>query len=724
MRFESNPRFGEILTLVAVLAAAFATLSALGWRLEEPKSALTSDLASYFAPKYEYAAAQLAEGGSARWNPLEFGGLPFAATIQPAVFYAPLRLAYSTFSIKSDSAIAPAYEAFIVLHLLLAAAFSYFMLRRIGCGAAAAAFGAAWIFHPAWLVRSYAHPNFLAGIIWLPLLILLIRQIVHAASLRLAVALAAAAALLAVSGYPPLVLAVTYVLTLGLPFWLWESRAGQPRVRFAHAGAALTLAILLAAGFAAIQLLPTLELTQLTERSSIGPRILARIEEHGAADPTLAAWARLLSIPPLSFESGLQRLWSGVGPLLLGLCLAAVAFAGRRPACWYFLVIAIAGNLLPYQWLAKLPFYEYVRYAIEWTYIGVFAVFAIAALGFQALVDRIPPLRRYAMVASVALLAGSITWSWHHDLSDWAPRNAPRPRPSLSASVIEACEVGLGRHRAFWPAGQARGALLTSRVPSVGGYEQSLIPGRTVEVARALSVGNGMVPGAWVDSFARNRGALSRLALACIVTPQVRESLAKAGYEELRDLAPGLFVYRNPDVLPPARLVSRARLVDSPEAALDALIGSAVTDADLVTFETSPPPISEDCAFPRAGTAEITEYRADSVTITTESSCDAYLVLADQYDLGWRVRVDGDAATLLRADFNLRAVRVPAGSHEAVFTYQPDSARAGRITSMIAGLLAVVLVAVPRRLDPVRLGSQALVPGAGAEAISAARDES
>lgn len=545
--------------------------------------------------------------------------------------------------------------------------------------------------------------------VWLPLSIALLRSTAHAASLRLVAALAVAASLLATSGYPPLALAATYVLALGLPFWLWERHVARSKAAFTRVWVALALAFLLAVGLTAVQLLPTLELTQLTERSTTGPTVLAQIEEQHSAGAAAMAWARLHALPPFSFGDGVRRLWAGAGPLLIGLCLAAISFGRRVPACWYFLAIAFAGNLLPYQFLAKLPFYEYVRYAIEWTYIGVFAVFALAALGFQAIVDRAPRFRRYETFAAIALVVGSVAWSWANDLGDWSPRDAPRPRRVLPASIVDACDAGLGRRRVFWPRGQAQGALIASRVPSVGGYEQSLIPRRTVELARALSLGNGMVPGGWVESFARNRGALSQLALACVVTPQPREQLASSGYEESIDLASGFFVYRNPDALPPVRLASRVELVDSPEAALAALIDRSVSDADLVAFEVAPPPISESCRGSHSGKAEITRYAAERVSVATESSCDSYLVLADQHYPGWRVRIDGNAADLLRADYNLRAVRLPSGVHEVVFTYEPESVRAGMIASIAAGILARCTEpgSKPKRPAPQRLAEVA-----------------
>ena len=48
-----------------------------------------------------------------------------------------------------------------------------------------------------------------------------------------------------------------------------------------------------------------------------------------------------------------------------------------------------------------------------------------------------------------------------------------------------------------------------------------------------------------------------------------------------------------------------------------------------------------------------------------------------------RVEVDGRPAELLRADHAFRGVRVPAGSHRVVFTYQDRALQAGLLLSSL-----------------------------------------
>lgn len=73
------------------------------------------------------------------------------------------------------------------------------------------------------------------------------------------------------------------------------------------------------------------------------------------------------------------------------------------------------------------------------------------------------------------------------------------------------------------------------------------------------------------------------------------------------------------------------------------------------------------------------------------------------YPAGWKAYIDGTEANILRADYAFRALQIPAGNHEIVFRFDPQSYKTGanisRITSAILylALLALVGVAVVQR---------------------------
>lgn len=64
------------------------------------------------------------------------------------------------------------------------------------------------------------------------------------------------------------------------------------------------------------------------------------------------------------------------------------------------------------------------------------------------------------------------------------------------------------------------------------------------------------------------------------------------------------------------------------------------------------------------------------------------------YPKGWTAYIDGQPAEIINADFILRALKVPAGSHKVEFKYKPESFTKGAMYSGIAsGLLILLLLA-------------------------------
>lgn len=91
----------------------------------------------------------------------------------------------------------------------------------------------------------------------------------------------------------------------------------------------------------------------------------------------------------------------------------------------------------------------------------------------------------------------------------------------------------------------------------------------------------------------------------------------------------------------------------------------------------------------------ITEERANALSLEAQVCAEGYLVLSDAHYPGWVVEVDGSPAALHRADYALRAVRVPAGTHHIVFRYRPASFTVGALLSLLS--LLGLGVALARR---------------------------
>jgi hypothetical protein len=91
------------------------------------------------------------------------------------------------------------------------------------------------------------------------------------------------------------------------------------------------------------------------------------------------------------------------------------------------------------------------------------------------------------------------------------------------------------------------------------------------------------------------------------------------------------------------------------------------------------------------GRAEITRYEPNRVNLQTHSSGNSILVLSENDYPGWRVYMDGQSADVLRVNYALRGVMVPAGEHQISFVYRPWSVMGGLLISLLTAAGLVVL---------------------------------
>jgi hypothetical protein len=91
------------------------------------------------------------------------------------------------------------------------------------------------------------------------------------------------------------------------------------------------------------------------------------------------------------------------------------------------------------------------------------------------------------------------------------------------------------------------------------------------------------------------------------------------------------------------------------------------------------------------GTAKIIKETENTVNIKTTANGEKILVLADNYFPGWKAYIDGKETEVFRANFTFRGVRIPAGVHSVVFSYEPNSLRLGAYLS-ISGLIFFLLL--------------------------------
>jgi len=164
---------------------------------------------------------------------------------------------------------------------------------------------------------------------------------------------------------------------------------------------------------------------------------------------------------------------------------------------------------------------------------------------------------------------------------------------------------------------------------------------------------------------------------------------------------------KNPYAMGNAWFVDDLKFVNSADEEMDAL-GTvdlrkvAVADKKyapvLEKLQTGFKPSPADSA----STIMLTDYDSDFVTYAIDAKKEELAVFSEvYYPKGWQVSIDGQPAEMIRANYTLRALPVPAGKHTVEFRFAPQSIK---VTDGIAysALIIMLLTALTIILKAVR----------------------
>ncbi len=201
--------------------------------------------------------------------------------------------------------------------------------------------------------------------------------------------------------------------------------------------------------------------------------------------------------------------------------------------------------------------------------------------------------------------------------------------------------------------------------------------------------------------FPWNLNILNMLNVRFLVVPGLLPENSHLEQVSL-DQSRRVVTYRNPAALPRAWYVSETRTARNDADVFATLNSPDFNPARTAVLYKAPAEgiTPQDSTRPPV----ITEYRSRRITLKTETSGPALLVLSEvYYPAGWNAFVDGRETEILRTNYILRSVVVPAGTHEVVFRFDPSSYRTGWILSNAGwAVAALAIVAGLWRLPAVR----------------------
>ena len=466
--------FSRLCDALAILLL-WALVAVFYWRIGLARRVLGSgDVFTYFYPYWAEATRAIQAGRLPLWNPYLFMGVPFLANSQAGVLYPlnwPLWLAL------------PAHVSVhltIVLHLGLAALNAYLLGRAslhlgpVGAWAVGVVFALG-----GYLGAQVEHVNQLQGLAWLPLALLLVdkslisKPKVGDRSVVAFVGLAGVVGAVFLAGH----MQTGFISLVGIASYALGPAAwrGLRRLEWrplARRAAILGMALGLGVALAAVQLIPTWELSRVSIRArglpfdarvsfSLSPFYLTRALLPGFAVPVPPAHIEhvayvgiaglaLAVVALVNVQSG--RSYGGVILAVLGLCLSL----GRYNPLYLLLARFVPGFAhfrVPARWLGLYAlgmamlagegvcaFWHHRRW-VSRRVLGFLAVVLVALTGWAVIGVRIGEGGRSSWLAVVGWMGATVVALSLLLLSRRAPRLAAAVLMMLL--VIELFMAGL-----------------------------------------------------------------------------------------------------------------------------------------------------------------------------------------------------------------------------------------------------------------------------------------
>ncbi len=281
---------------------------------------------------------------------------------------------------------------------------------------------------------------------------------------------------------------------------------------------------------------------------------------------------------------------------------------------------------------------------------------------------------------SFEVKAGEHTAEWSHDRPDLKDKMRHRSAPVATSFTVNDPAASFEGHTYVceFPFGQT--ARITGGEIEVAKLPQA--PQLTLDVKRvSLIKADGAAPlrTEWIEKLPAREQNSEELTAANSIGSGRWRLASETDYVQ---------IYENTRSLPRAWLAIAERAMTEEEE-LNVIRTGKFADGELwdplQTVLVEAPTLSVFGASAERGSAEVTRHEPNRVEVKTDSIAPSILVLSENHYPGWRAFVDDKSVDVLRVNYNLRGVAVPAGSHVVKFVYQPKSVVIGLVISLLTG---------------------------------------
>ena len=150
----------------------------------------------------------------------------------------------------------------------------------------------------------------------------------------------------------------------------------------------------------------------------------------------------------------------------------------------------------------------------------------------------------------------------------------------------------------------------------------------------------------------------------------------------------------NPTAFGNAWFVRNISWVNTPNEEIEA-IGTADLRAEAFIDTCWRSMVKGEVAMTKPASIELTNYaNPGNLFYESESNENGIAVFSEVYYKTWRAFIDGEEVPILRANYILRAIEIPAGKHQIEFRCKDELLQKTQIVSIVASALIVLVIAL------------------------------
>jgi hypothetical protein len=152
----------------------------------------------------------------------------------------------------------------------------------------------------------------------------------------------------------------------------------------------------------------------------------------------------------------------------------------------------------------------------------------------------------------------------------------------------------------------------------------------------------------------------------------------------------------NPEANGNAWFVKNIKTVHSADEEMKSLKGFNSKEVAIYNKETLDKSIMKsDFAKDTLATIQLTKFKSNQLNYFSKNRNDGFGVFSEMYyKNGWIATIDGKETPIMRVNYVLRGIAIPAGNHKIEFKFDPQVIKTGSAIALISSVLMVLLVAI------------------------------